>query len=38
MITAYEEEFANRSNSIFNSLKNIKSSYLLDSEIYDFNL
>ena len=36
MITNWDEEFPGRSSSIFNALKNIKSSHLLDDQIFDF--
>ena len=36
MIKEWEEEFPGRSSSIFNSMKNIKPSHLLDSELFDF--
>jgi len=38
MIREWEDEFPGRSTSIFNSLRNVKSSHLLDTEIYDFNV
>lgn len=37
MIKEWDEEFPGRSSSIFNSLRNVKPSHLLDTEIYDFN-
>lgn len=37
MIREWDEEFPGRSSSIFNSLRNVKPSHLLDTEIYDFN-
>lgn len=36
MIKDWDEEFPGRSTSIFNSMKNIKPSHLLDSELFDF--
>ena len=36
MISDWENEFPGRSTSIFNSLKNIKSSHLLDAKLFDF--
>ncbi|MGB0805883.1 MAG: tRNA 2-thiocytidine(32) synthetase TtcA [Salibacteraceae bacterium] len=36
MIKEWEEEFPGRSTSIFNAMKNVKSSHLLDSEQFDF--
>ena len=36
MIKEWDEEFPGRSSSIFNSLRNVKPSHLLDTEIYDF--
>lgn len=38
MIKEWDEEFPGRSSSIFNSLRNVKPSHLLDTEIYDFNV
>lgn len=38
MIKDWDEEFPGRSTSIFNSLRNVKASHLLDTEIYDFNV
>ena len=38
MIKEWEDEFPGRSTSIFNSLRNVKASHLLDTEIYDFNV
>jgi len=38
MIKEWDEEFPGRSTSIFNSLRNVKASHLLDTEIYDFNV
>lgn len=37
MIKDWDEEFPGRSTSVFNALKNVKPSHLLDSELYDFN-
>lgn len=37
MITEWDEEFPGRSSSIFNALKNINPSHLLDSNLFDFN-
>lgn len=36
MIKDWDEEFPGRSTSIFNSMKNIKPSHLLDAELFDF--
>lgn len=36
MIKEWDEEFPGRSTSIFNSMKNINPSHLLDSELFDF--
>lgn len=36
MIKDWDEEFPGRSTSIFNSMKNINPSHLLDSELFDF--
>lgn len=36
MIKDWEEEFPGRSSSIFNSLKQIKPSHLLDAKVFDF--
>jgi tRNA 2-thiocytidine biosynthesis protein TtcA len=36
MIKDWDEEFPGRSSSIFNSLKQIKPSHLLDSDLFDF--
>ena len=36
MILDWEQEFPGRSSSIFNSLKNIQPSHLLDSKLYNF--
>ena len=36
MITDWDKEFPGRSSSIFNSLKNVKPSHLMDSELFDF--
>ena len=36
MIGDWEEEFPGRSTSIFNSLKNINPSHLLDGDLFDF--
>jgi tRNA 2-thiocytidine biosynthesis protein TtcA len=36
MISDWEIEFPGRSTSIFNSLKNIQSSHLLDAKLFDF--
>mgnify|MGYP002630489274 FL=1 len=37
MIKEWDEEFPGRSTSVFNAMKNVKPSHLLDSELYDFN-
>jgi tRNA 2-thiocytidine biosynthesis protein TtcA len=37
MIKDWDEEFPGRSTSIFNALKNINPSHLLDSNLFDFN-
>ena len=37
MITEWDEEFPGRSSSIFNALKNINPSHLLDANLFDFN-
>lgn len=37
MIKEWDKEFPGRSTSIFNAMKNVKPSHLLDSELYDFN-
>ena len=37
MIIEWDEEFPGRSTSVFNAMKNVKPSHLLDSELYDFN-
>ena len=36
MIKEWDEEFPGRSTSIFNSIKNINPSHMLDSELFDF--
>ena len=36
MIAEWEKEFPGRSSSIFNSLKNINPSHMLDSKMFDF--
>ena len=36
MIKDWDEEFPGRSSSIFNSLKNVNPSHLLDSKLFDF--
>lgn len=36
MIKDWDEEFPGRSSSIFNSMKNIKSTHMLDSKLFDF--
>lgn len=36
MIKEWDEEFPGRSTSVFNALKNVKPSHLLDNELYDF--
>lgn len=36
MIKDWEEEFPGRSSSIFNALKNIKPSHMLDGSLFDF--
>ena len=36
MMREWEEEFPGRSSSIFNSLQKVKSSHLLDAELFDF--
>lgn len=38
MLREWEKEFPGRSSSIFNSLKNVKSSHLLDTSLFDFSL
>jgi len=38
MIKDWDEEFPGRSTSIFNSLKNINPSHLLDANLFDFKL
>jgi len=37
MIKEWDDEFPGRSTSIFNALKNVKPSHLLDNQLYDFN-
>ena len=37
LLQSWEEEYPGRSTSIFNSLKNVKSSHLLDVDLFDFN-
>tara|TARA_R110001599_G_scaffold152190_1_gene337183 strand:+ start:120 stop:911 length:792 start_codon:yes stop_codon:yes gene_type:complete len=37
MIKVWDEEFPGRSSSIFNALKNINPSHLLDNNLFDFN-
>ena len=37
MIKEWDEEFPGRSTSVFNAMKNVKPSHLLDTELYDFN-
>ena len=37
MIKDWDEEFPGRSTSIFNAMKNINPSHLLDSNLFDFN-
>jgi len=37
LLQSWEEEYPGRSTSIFNSLKNVKSSHLLDADLFDFN-
>lgn len=37
MIKSWDEEFPGRSTSIFNAMKNIKPSHMLDSNLFDFN-
>ena len=37
MIKEWDEEFPGRSTSVFNAMKNVKPSHLLDNELYDFN-
>lgn len=36
MILDWDQEFPGRSSSIFNAMKNVKSSHLLDADIFDF--
>lgn len=36
MIKEWDEEFPGRSSSIFNALKNVKPTHLLDSNLFDF--
>jgi tRNA 2-thiocytidine biosynthesis protein TtcA len=36
MIKDWDEEFPGRSSSIFNSMKNIKPSHLLDADLFNF--
>jgi tRNA 2-thiocytidine biosynthesis protein TtcA len=36
MIKEWDDEFPGRSTSVFNALKNVKPSHLLDNELYDF--
>ncbi|MDG1346735.1 MAG: tRNA 2-thiocytidine(32) synthetase TtcA [Crocinitomicaceae bacterium] len=36
MIKEWDEEFPGRSTSVFNAMKNVKPSHLLDSTLYDF--
>lgn len=36
MIAEWDEEFPGRSSSIFNALKNVEPSHLLDSKLFDF--
>lgn len=38
MIKSWEKQFPGRTDSIFNSLRNVSASHLLDTELYDFNL
>ena len=37
MIKEWDEEFPGRSTSVFNAMKNVKPSHLLDNELYEFN-
>lgn len=37
MIKEWDDEFPGRSSSIFNALKNVKSSHLLDTALFNFN-
>jgi tRNA 2-thiocytidine biosynthesis protein TtcA len=36
MIKEWDEEFPGRSTSIFNSMKNINPSHMLDTKLFDF--
>lgn len=36
MIQEWDDEFPGRSTSVFNALKNVKPSHLLDNQLYDF--
>jgi tRNA 2-thiocytidine biosynthesis protein TtcA len=36
MIKEWEEEFPGRSTSIFNAMKNINPSHMLDAKLFDF--